>query len=78
MSEPFAAKPSRARYDSVGSPHCENAVPALRSRTVTAGIRHHVKEEESEVFPKLKQNHGARRLAKLGDEVAMAKKAKPA
>ena len=42
---------------------------------VTAGIRHHVKEEETEMFPKLKQELARDELAKLGDEVATAKKA---
>jgi hemerythrin-like domain-containing protein len=43
---------------------------------VTAGIKHHVKEEETEVFPKLKENLERDELAKLGDEVAAMKKAK--
>jgi hemerythrin-like domain-containing protein len=42
---------------------------------VTAGIKHHVKEEETEIFPKLKQKLERDELAKLGDEVAAAKKA---
>ncbi len=42
---------------------------------VTAGIRHHVKEEETEMFPELKQHLDRDELAKLGDEVATAKKA---
>src|SRR4051812_6661146 len=42
---------------------------------VTAGIKHHVKEEETEIFPKLKQNLERDELAKLGDEVATSKKA---
>jgi hemerythrin-like domain-containing protein len=41
---------------------------------VTAGIKHHVKEEETEVFPKLKAQLERDELAKLGDEVAAAKK----
>jgi len=40
---------------------------------VTAGIRHHVKEEETEVFPKLKEQLARDELVKLGDEVAAAK-----
>jgi hemerythrin-like domain-containing protein len=43
---------------------------------VTAGIKHHVKDEETEVFPKLKENLERDELAKLGDEVAAMKKAK--
>jgi hemerythrin-like domain-containing protein len=40
---------------------------------VTAGIEHHVKEEESEVFPELKRKLDRDELAKIGDEVAAAK-----
>lgn len=43
---------------------------------VTAGIKHHVKEEEKEVFPELKQNLERDELAELGDEVVAAKKGK--
>jgi iron-sulfur cluster repair protein YtfE (RIC family) len=42
---------------------------------VTAGIKHHVKEEETEIFPKLKERLERDELAKLGDEVAAAKNA---
>jgi hemerythrin-like domain-containing protein len=42
---------------------------------VTAGIKHHVKEEETEVFPALKAKLERDELAKLGDEVAAAKEA---
>ena len=42
---------------------------------VTAGIKHHVKEEETEVFPKLKAKLARDELAKLGDEVVSAKQA---
>jgi hemerythrin-like domain-containing protein len=41
---------------------------------VTAGIKHHVKEEETEIFPSLKQELEREELARLGDEVANAKK----
>jgi hemerythrin-like domain-containing protein len=41
---------------------------------VTAGIKHHVKEEETEVFPKLKENLERDELAKLGEEVVAAKR----
>jgi len=41
---------------------------------LTAGIRHHVKEEEREVFPELKRNLDRAELAELGDRVAAAKK----
>ncbi len=42
--------------------------------SVTAGIRHHVKEEETEVFPKLKAKLDRDELAALGDDVVAAKK----
>lgn len=43
---------------------------------LTAGIKHHVKEEETEMFPQLKKKLGRAQLMALGDEVASAKKAK--
>jgi iron-sulfur cluster repair protein YtfE (RIC family) len=36
---------------------------------LTAGIKHHVKEEEHEVFPKLKANLDRAQLAELGEAV---------
>ena len=41
---------------------------------LTAGIRHHVNEEEHEMFPDLKKKLDRRDLLALGDEVAAAKK----
>jgi hemerythrin-like domain-containing protein len=41
---------------------------------LTAGIKHHVKEEEQEMFPALKRNIDREQLRALGDEVAAAKK----
>jgi len=41
---------------------------------LTAGIKHHVKEEEQEVFPELKRKIDRDQLAALGDSVAAAKK----
>ena len=43
---------------------------------VTAGIRHHVKEEETELFPELKRKLDRDELAELGDAVVAKKKAK--
>ena len=43
---------------------------------LTAGIRHHVKEEEREVFPALKAKLDRDELARLGDEVKAAKSKK--
>jgi iron-sulfur cluster repair protein YtfE (RIC family) len=40
---------------------------------LTAGIKHHVKEEESEVFPKLKARLTRDELAELGDAIVDAK-----
>jgi hemerythrin-like domain-containing protein len=41
---------------------------------VTAGIKHHVKEEETEVFPELKSKLDRDELSDLGDAVAARKK----
>jgi len=41
---------------------------------LTAGIRHHVKEEETEIFPKLKKKLDRETLRTLGDAVAADKK----
>ena len=43
---------------------------------LTAGIKHHVKEEEQEVFPELKRKIDRDELRELGDRVAAAKKPK--
>jgi hemerythrin superfamily protein len=43
---------------------------------VTAGIKHHVKEEETEIFPKLKAKLARDELAALGDAIADKKKRK--
>jgi hemerythrin superfamily protein len=36
---------------------------------LTAGIKHHVKEEEHEIFPKLKANLNRTQLSELGESV---------
>ncbi|HZP27490.1 MAG TPA: hemerythrin domain-containing protein [Acidimicrobiia bacterium] len=41
---------------------------------VTAGIKHHVTEEEREVFPELKRSLERADIARLGDEVVDAKR----
>ncbi len=41
---------------------------------LTAGIKHHVKEEEQEVFPELKRKLDRDQLRELGDAVAAAKR----
>jgi hemerythrin-like domain-containing protein len=41
---------------------------------LTAGIKHHVKEEEHEMFPELKQKLDRADLMALGDEVEAEKK----
>jgi len=40
---------------------------------VTAGIKHHVKEEETEIFPELKRRLERTELAELGDAIASRK-----
>jgi hemerythrin-like domain-containing protein len=42
---------------------------------VSAGINHHVKEEETEIFPKLKREVERSELQRLGAELAAGKKA---
>jgi hemerythrin-like domain-containing protein len=42
---------------------------------LTAGIKHHVKEEEQEIFPELKRKLDRTQLGELGDEVMKAKAA---
>ena len=42
---------------------------------LTAGIKHHVKEEEGEMFPSLKQTLDRDSLRELGDELAATKSA---
>ena len=42
---------------------------------LTAGIKHHVKEEEQEMFPALKKKLDRSELLALGDTVTAAKKA---
>jgi iron-sulfur cluster repair protein YtfE (RIC family) len=42
---------------------------------LNAGIAHHVKEEEQEVFPQLKKEIDRAQLMQLGDEVARARRA---
>jgi len=42
---------------------------------LSAGIRHHVKEEEGEMFPSLKQHVDREALRELGDELAATKSA---
>ena len=42
---------------------------------LTAGIRHHVKEEEGEMFPSLKQYLDREALSELGDQLAATKSA---
>lgn len=43
---------------------------------LTAGIKHHVKEEETEMFPKMKRELGRDELGGLGDAIVNAKKTK--
>jgi hemerythrin-like domain-containing protein len=40
---------------------------------LTAGIKHHVKEEEQEIFPELKRRLDRQQLSTLGDEIVDAK-----
>jgi hemerythrin superfamily protein len=42
-------------------------------RRIISGVSEHVQEEESEVFPKMREDIDAERLSALGDELATAK-----
>ncbi len=42
-------------------------------QTIIEGVNHHVEEEESEMFPKLQEELGARKLTDLGKKLADAK-----
>ncbi len=42
-----------------------------------AGIKHHVKEEETEMFPKFKKRVSRDDLAEMGDKIVAIKKAPP-
>jgi hemerythrin superfamily protein len=44
---------------------------------LTETVRHHIREEENEFFPKVRAQLGRNDLADLGDELAAAKKAAP-
>ena len=73
---PFVAGPSLNLYNHralamlVDEPGFHASVAML-----TAGIRHHVREEERDMFPALKRALSREELASLGDEVVAAKKA---
>lgn len=41
------------------------------------GVRHHVKEEEEEMFPKLRKDMAPPDLEELGDRLEQAKKEAP-
>ena len=50
---------------------------SLAVAMVTAGIKHHVKEEEQEMFPSLKKKLDRAELLTLGDAVVAAKRLPP-
>ena len=72
-----------------GAPHRQvGAVRARRPRpdderfdakvtVLIENVRHHVEEEESEFFPKVRDELGRKALAELGDAMAEAKKSAP-
>jgi len=64
LSELEALDPDAERFDAKATVLIEN-------------VRHHVKEEETELFPKVRQHIGRRRLLELGAELRDAKRRAP-
>jgi len=50
---------------------------AAKFAVLTENVRHHVKEEEGELFPKLRKAFSKKELAELGDRLADAKRTAP-
>ena len=50
---------------------------AAKFIVLAESVRHHVKEEEGEMFPKLRKSFTKRQLEELGDSLAAAKKTAP-
>lgn len=63
-------KDAIAEIERVGSSAAEVAEPMQR---IISGVSEHVQEEESEVFPKMRQDIDPNRLSQLGDDLATAK-----
>jgi hemerythrin superfamily protein len=64
LSELVDMDPTHERFDAKVTVLMEN-------------VRHHVKEEESDFFPKVRERLGRNELAELGDALANAKKSAP-
>ena len=64
LSELEALDPAAERFDAKATVLIEN-------------VRHHVKEEETELFPKVRQRIERRRLVELGAELRDAKRRAP-
>jgi hypothetical protein len=64
LSELDAMDPTAERFDA-------------KVTVLMESVRHHVKEEERELFPKVRAGVGRRQLVELGDELRAAKRAAP-
>jgi hemerythrin-like domain-containing protein len=64
LSELEGLDPSAERFDA-------------KAKVLIESVRHHVKEEETELFPKVRQRIGRRRLLELGAELRDAKRRAP-
>src|SRR5439155_16393574 len=64
LSELEALDPDAERFDA-------------KAKVLIESVRHHVKEEETELFPEVRQRIGRRRLLELGAELRDAKRRAP-
>lgn len=65
LSELIGMQPEDERFDA-------------KVKVLTEGVRHHIKEEEDELFPALREQLGRKRLQEIGDAMKEAKKFVPA
>lgn len=73
IDEHQQVKETLAAIESAGSP--AERTPLLRS--LIDDVRHHVDEEETELFPKLRASIGSVELREMGGKLAAAKKMAP-
>jgi hemerythrin-like domain-containing protein len=74
VNDPFVLLKKDHREAEVLLERLADSSPGPR-RKVTAGIKHHVKKEEHEMFPRLERSLARDEIPQLGDQVAAAKRA---